>query len=101
MAERLGIGHWPLLLAYASLPWLYDAARRVRSGERALPVMVLWLALAARRFELSGRVVALEHSAKYAGITDDLLVAHGAAAFADVRVLAQAGGFKAFEARAR
>jgi hypothetical protein len=47
VAERLGIGHWPLLLAYASLPWLFDAARRARAGEAAIPTMVLWLALAA------------------------------------------------------
>jgi hypothetical protein len=37
-----------LLLAYAALPWVFDAARRVRRGESdALPVLVLWLALAA------------------------------------------------------
>ncbi len=47
VAERLGIGHWPLLLAYASLPWLYDAARRARAGEASMPAVVLWLALAA------------------------------------------------------
>jgi hypothetical protein len=47
VAERLGIGHWPLLLAYASLPWLFDAARRARAGESAMPAIVLWLALAA------------------------------------------------------
>jgi hypothetical protein len=46
----------------------------------------LWLALAAKRFELSGRVVALEHAAKYARITEELLEAHGAEAFADVRL---------------
>jgi hypothetical protein len=48
VAERLGIGHWPLLLAYAALPWVFDAARRARAGEPgALPALVLWLALAA------------------------------------------------------
>jgi hypothetical protein len=48
VAERLGIGHWPLLLAYAALPWVFDAARRARAGEPgALPRLVLWLALAA------------------------------------------------------
>jgi hypothetical protein len=48
VAERLGIGHWPMLLAYAALPWVFDAARRVKRGEgSALPVLVLWLALAA------------------------------------------------------
>lgn len=47
VAERLGIGHWPLLLTYAALPWLYDAARRARAGESTVPAMVLWLALAS------------------------------------------------------
>ncbi|HSJ20461.1 MAG TPA: hypothetical protein VK964_07785 [Nocardioidaceae bacterium] len=48
VAERLGIGHWPLLLAYAALPWIFDAARRARAGEQgALAVLVLWLGLAA------------------------------------------------------
>jgi hypothetical protein len=56
VAERLGIGHWPLLLAYASLPWLFDAARRGRAGEKTMPAMVLWLALAAT--SAAGGVVA-------------------------------------------
>ena len=47
VTERLGIGHWPLLLAYASLPWLYDAGRRARAGETTMAAFVLWLALAA------------------------------------------------------
>lgn len=47
VAERLGLGHWTVLLAYASLPWVIDAARRLRAGDRALPALVLWLALAA------------------------------------------------------
>jgi len=47
VVERLGIGHWPLLLAYASLPWIHVCARRLASGERTLPQLVLWLALAS------------------------------------------------------
>ena len=47
VAERLGIGHWPLLLTYAALPWIYDAARRARAGEPTLSVLVLWLAVAS------------------------------------------------------
>jgi len=47
VAERLGIGHWPLLLTYAALPWIYDAARRARAGDPALPALVLWLAVAS------------------------------------------------------
>lgn len=30
VAERLGIGHWPLLLAYAAVPWLVLAVRQRR-----------------------------------------------------------------------
>ncbi len=56
VAERLGIGHWPLLLAYAALPWLYVAARRVRAGGSALPAMVLWLAVAS--LSAAGGVIA-------------------------------------------
>lgn len=48
VAERLGIGHWPVLLAYAALPWVFDRARRLRAGERGdLPALVGWLALSA------------------------------------------------------
>jgi hypothetical protein len=46
----------------------------------------LWLALAARRFGLLNRVVALEHAAKYARQTQKLLDAHDASSFADVRL---------------
>jgi hypothetical protein len=42
VAERLLIGHWTLLLAYAALPWIARAALRLREGApRALPVLVL------------------------------------------------------------
>lgn len=34
LAERLLIGQWGLLLAYASLPWLISAALRLRDGDR-------------------------------------------------------------------
>lgn len=34
VAERLVIGHWPLLVAYAALPWLLVVCLRVRAGER-------------------------------------------------------------------
>lgn len=56
VAERLGIGHWPLLLTYAALPWIYDAARRARAGERTVPQLVLWLALAS--LSAAGGVIA-------------------------------------------
>lgn len=33
VAERLFIGHWPLLVAYACLPWIASAARSLRASE--------------------------------------------------------------------
>ncbi len=36
VAERLGIGHWPLLMTYAALPWIHLHARRLAAGERSL-----------------------------------------------------------------
>lgn len=42
VAERLGIGHWPLLVAYAAVPWLVVAVR-----ERRFARGVLLLALTA------------------------------------------------------
>jgi hypothetical protein len=33
LAERLFLGHWSLLLAYASLPWVVAAGLRLRRGE--------------------------------------------------------------------
>jgi hypothetical protein len=48
LAERLLLGQWGLLLAYAALPWLAGAALRVRAGERrALLPLAGWAALAA------------------------------------------------------
>jgi hypothetical protein len=48
LAERLLMGHWSLLLAYAALPWVARAALQVRDGEhRALPRLVLACAPAA------------------------------------------------------
>jgi hypothetical protein len=42
LAERLLIGHWTLLLAYAALPWIARATLRTRAGEpRALAHLVL------------------------------------------------------------
>lgn len=47
VVERLGIGHWPLLMTYASLPWIHLCARRLALREHALPQLVLWLAFAS------------------------------------------------------
>lgn len=48
VAERLFIGHWPVLLAYAMLPWIFAAGLAVRRGEpRAWPRLVLLMLPAA------------------------------------------------------
>ncbi|MFG2064955.1 hypothetical protein ACGFIK_26480 [Micromonospora sp. NPDC048871] len=48
LAERLLIGQWGLLVAYAALPWLVRAAFGVRAGERgALSRLLLAVAVSA------------------------------------------------------
>jgi hypothetical protein len=48
LAERLLMGHWTLLLAYAALPWIALSALHLREGRpRALPRLVLVCAPAA------------------------------------------------------
>ncbi|MEU7527647.1 hypothetical protein AB0A74_18065 [Saccharothrix sp. NPDC042600] len=45
VAERLFMGHWPYLLAYACLPWIAAAGLAVRAGEpKSLARLVLWMA---------------------------------------------------------
>src|SRR5690349_18998855 len=58
LAERLLLGQWALLLAYAALPWLVAAARELRAGRPgALPRLVLAAAPAA--VTPTGRLIAL------------------------------------------
>lgn len=46
--ERLVIGHWPTLIAYAALPWLLILGRRVRQGRTtALAPGLILVALAS------------------------------------------------------
>jgi len=48
LAERLFLGHWTLLVGYASLPWVFAAGLRMRRGEaRVWPALVLACAAAA------------------------------------------------------
>ena len=49
VVERMALGQWALVMAYAALPWiLLAAARYRRTGERgALASVVLWSALAS------------------------------------------------------
>ncbi|MFF0367928.1 hypothetical protein [Micromonospora sp. NPDC005087] len=58
LAERLLVGQWGLLVAYAALPWLVRAAIGVRTGRPgALPRLLL--AAAASALTPSGGVIAL------------------------------------------
>jgi predicted O-methyltransferase YrrM len=45
----------------------------------------LWLALAMRRFEIDGRIIALEHDAVFGGSTRDFLARHDVRDLAEVR----------------
>jgi predicted O-methyltransferase YrrM len=45
----------------------------------------LWLALAMRRFEIDGRIIALEHDPAFGASTRDFLVRHGVADLAEIR----------------
>ena len=60
VAERLWLGQWTLLVGYAALPWLADAAIRARR-ERAVPPLLLVLlpvaSLSANAGIVSGLVV--------------------------------------------
>ena len=48
VAERLVIGHWTLLVAYAVLPWLFRATLSLRTGRRkSLPAALLLVAAAS------------------------------------------------------
>ncbi len=42
VAERLAIGHWPVLLGYAATPWLVEAANRARQTG-VVPRRLYWL----------------------------------------------------------
>jgi hypothetical protein len=57
--ERLLIGHWFLLVGYATLPWVAGAALDFRRGRPgALPRVGLWLALAGLAGPYSGLLAA-------------------------------------------
>lgn len=47
VVERLVLGHWSLLLAYAAAPWAIRAALDLRAGRRGAAALVLWCALGA------------------------------------------------------
>lgn len=45
VAERLVLGHWPVLIGYAVLPWLLVVGRRLRTAERSLATLLPLLAI--------------------------------------------------------
>ena len=47
VVQRLAMGDWSLLWAYAALPWLLHAVRRWRGGWSSTAVVVLWVAAAS------------------------------------------------------
>jgi hypothetical protein len=48
VAERLVIGHWTLLVAYAAMPWIVRAASLARNGDRrALPLVIVLVGLSS------------------------------------------------------
>ena len=57
VAERLGMGHWSLLLGYAVLPWLLRACGRV--AERGPWPVVLWCAVSAAAAPTAGVLTAV------------------------------------------
>jgi len=56
VVERLLLGHWPMLVTYAALPWIVDAVRRW-SGRSAPPTR-LWLLLPLASLSISGGLAA-------------------------------------------
>lgn len=58
VVERLVIGHWPVLMGCAVLPWLFVAGRRMRRAGR-VPPEVPWLLLAGSLSASAGLVTAV------------------------------------------
>lgn len=47
VVERLALGQWALLWAYAALPWIVRYATRLRRGDGGLAPLLLWTAAAS------------------------------------------------------
>lgn len=43
VAERLAIGHWPMLLGYASLPWVLVSAKMIRKRDSGWTALAGWI----------------------------------------------------------
>lgn len=62
VVERLVIGHWPVLVGYAVLPWVFVAGRRLRTTGRmpcSLPLLVVLGSLSASTGVATGLVALL------------------------------------------
>jgi len=65
VAERLLIGHWPVLVGYAALPWLVLLARTWRTTGRVPPA--LWVVLPVASLSASAGVVSAVVVVAFAG----------------------------------
>ena len=81
-ATRVWAASPDLLLVLVDLVIAERPALVVECGSGA---STLWLALAMRRFEIDGRIVALDHDPVFAGKTRDFLARHDVGDLAEVR----------------
>ncbi|GAA1960856.1 hypothetical protein GCM10009798_20760 [Nocardioides panacihumi] len=108
VVERLAIGHWPMLLGYAAVPWLAVAGRRV-AAEQVVPVWTPFVLLAgslsANAGLVSAAVLLVTGMAggvrrRSTGLLMAMVVAANApwlvAGLAHTTAAADAGGFRIF-----
>ena len=69
VAERLVLGHWPLLLAAGALPWVLTSVPAVSSRPRSWVAPLLWLTLAG--LSASGGLLVGAAALVAAGLTRD------------------------------
>ncbi|TIC88582.1 hypothetical protein E8D34_02535 [Nocardioides sp. GY 10113] len=82
VVERLWLGHWPILLCWAALPWLVLAAARYRADGRlgaALPLLLLVASLSANAGAMAALVVCAVGVTRRVGPALRLLAAVAAA----------------------
>lgn len=77
VVERLGIGHWPVLLGYGVLPWLVLAGRRIRAEHR-VPLGVWFLLPLGSLSASAGLLSAVVLLVSATGRQDRLLAGTGA-----------------------
>lgn len=105
VVERLGMGHWPVLLGYGAVPWLAVAGRRIARGERLpawLPLLLIVGSLSASAGIVSAvTLLATGLRRGRTAVALGLLVAAAnapwvAAGLAKVSIASGAGGFEVF-----